>query len=174
MLVLRKVDPQDLAILYVWENKQENWLYGDTHNPLSHKDIYDYLEQTTGDIYKDGQLRLIIELESDETANKNAAIAIGCLDLYDFDAHNRKAGVGVFLDDKFRKKGYATLALEKLKDYAFSFLRLEQLYAFVCVSNTNSIALFEKSGFLKSGTLKHWQQGTDVAVYQCFNKNERV
>lgn len=169
MITLRKVEPEDLPLLFSWENEQDTWQYSDTHNPLSHKDIYDYIEQTTGDIYKDGQLRLMLELESGNNDIKSKTLTIGCIDLYDFDAHNRRAGVGVFIDAQQRQKGYATQALKKLKQYAFAFLRLEQVYALVSVENKDSLALFEKSGFTKSGTLRCWQQGADVAVYQCFN-----
>ena len=37
------------------------WADSDTHNPLSRHDLHQYIENTTGDIYRDGQLRLIIE-----------------------------------------------------------------------------------------------------------------
>ena len=58
---LRKLEPYDLPFLYQWENDAAMWVDADTHNPLSQQDLRGYIESTTGDIYKDGQLRLITE-----------------------------------------------------------------------------------------------------------------
>ena len=61
MIKLRKIEPNDLPFLYQWENDAASWADGANHNPLSQQDLRDYIASTTGDIYKDGQLRLIIE-----------------------------------------------------------------------------------------------------------------
>ena len=62
MVRLRKLEPSDLPFLYRWENDAAVWADSDTHNPLSQQDLRSYIENTTGDIYRDGQLRLIIRL----------------------------------------------------------------------------------------------------------------
>ena len=64
MIKLRKIEPKDLPFLYQWENDASVWADGSNHNPLSQQDLRTYIESTTGDIYKDGQLRLIIEKPS--------------------------------------------------------------------------------------------------------------
>ena len=69
MIRLRKLEPSDLPFLYQWENDASSWADGSNHNPLSQRDLRDYIESTTGDIYKDGQLRLIIE----EISNQQSA-----------------------------------------------------------------------------------------------------
>ena len=61
MIKLRKLEPSDLPFLYQWENDASAWADGSNHNPLSQQDLRDYIASTTGDIYRDGQLRLIIE-----------------------------------------------------------------------------------------------------------------
>ena len=61
MIKLRKIEPNDLPFLYQWENDAASWADGANHNPLSQQDLRDYIASTTGDIYRDGQLRLIIE-----------------------------------------------------------------------------------------------------------------
>ncbi|MBQ2520315.1 MAG: ribosome small subunit-dependent GTPase A [Paludibacteraceae bacterium] len=61
MVHLRKLEPSDLPYLYLWENDASVWADGSNHNPLSQQDLRDYIASTTGDIYRDGQLRLIIE-----------------------------------------------------------------------------------------------------------------
>ena len=76
IIKLRKLEPSDLPYLYRWENDASVWAAGDTHNPLSQQDLRDYIASTTGDIYKDGQLRLIIEDQSPITKNEvNRALA---------------------------------------------------------------------------------------------------
>lgn len=65
-IVLRKLEPEDLPQLYVWENDAEAWLDGNTHNPLSEADLREYILRTTDDIYQDGQLRLMICLASEK------------------------------------------------------------------------------------------------------------
>ena len=60
IIKLRKLEPSDLPFLYQWENDASVWADGANHNPLSQQDLRDYLASTTGDIYKDGQLRLVI------------------------------------------------------------------------------------------------------------------
>ena len=74
---LRKIEPTDLPFLYLWENDTNVWKDGDTHNPLSQQDLRNYIASTTGDIYQDGQLSLIIESETKDT--------LGCIDLYNLD-----------------------------------------------------------------------------------------
>ena len=58
MIKLRKIEPNDLPFLYQWENDAASWADGANHNPLSQQDLRDYIASTTGDIYRDGQLRL--------------------------------------------------------------------------------------------------------------------
>lgn len=158
---LRKLEPQDIPLMYLWENDSRSWQDGAVHNPLSQKDLRDYLSCTTGDIYKDGQLRLII------SSNQQS---VGCIDLYDFDPFNRKAGIGIYIDEAYRKSGYATKAIEQVVDYAFNMLDLSMLYAFVAESNTSSIRLFSKCGFKQTATLSRWTKRGDVLVFQLINR----
>ena len=69
MLRLRKIEPTDLPYLYQWENDARMWADSDTHNPLSQADLREYIASSTGDIYRDGQLRLIIEDSQLSTLN---------------------------------------------------------------------------------------------------------
>ena len=116
MLRLRKIEPSDLPFLYQWENDATMWADSDTHNPLSRHDLHQYIENTTGDIYRDGQLRLIIE--DSQLSTK----VVGCIDLFDFDARNRKAAIGMYIAPEARGKGVGKHAVHLLLDYAFNFL----------------------------------------------------
>ena len=86
MLRLRKIEPIDLPFLYQWENDASAWADSDNHNPLSQHELREYIDSSSGDIYRDGQLRLIIEDEGQ---------TLGCIDLFDFDARNRTEDVGM-------------------------------------------------------------------------------
>jgi Acetyltransferases, including N-acetylases of ribosomal proteins len=118
------------------------------------------------DIYQSKQLRLMIDLVEEK-------VTIGTIDLYDIDAHNRRAGIGILIDDDYRRRGFAKQALELMSNYAFDFLYLHQIYAYIAQSNTNSISLFEKAGYQSVGILKDWlQRGEefeDVYLSQLLN-----
>ncbi|MDR1557224.1 MAG: GNAT family N-acetyltransferase [Tannerellaceae bacterium] len=148
-LRLRLLEPEDLDLLYAWENDSSLWTSGSTVSPYSRYTLKEYLAESHLNIYEVRQLRLMIELLAPGTA-------AGLADLYDFDPHNRKAAVGILLDPRHQGKGIATQALNLLADYAFSFLKLHQLYAYIPVGNKPSEALFRRCGFSISGTLSDW------------------
>jgi diamine N-acetyltransferase len=165
---LRALEPEDLDALYEWENDSSVWRSGNTLSPYSRYMLKEYISQSHLTIYEQKQLRLMIELQ--ETGK-----VVGMVDLYDFDLHNKKAGVAILLDAEFRKKGIATEAIKLLTNYAFSFLKIHQLYAYIDVTNEASKALFVRCGFTVSGALSDWaltEDGfTDVLVLQCvFNR----
>ena len=82
--------------------------------------------------------------------------AIGLIDLFDFDAKHKRAGVGILIDVNYRKKGFAKEALELLEDYCFNHLDLNQIYANIVVDNLISKKLFEDLGYQKVGVKKDW------------------
>ena len=92
------------------------------------------------------QLRLMIDLCS-------TGATVGMLDLYDFDPHHRRAGVGILVDPLYQKNGLATEALELLAEYAFSYLKLHQLFVHIPIGNEPSKALFARCGFTVTGIL---------------------
>jgi diamine N-acetyltransferase len=146
---LRALEPEDLELLYKWENDPSIWSLGNTMSPYSRYVLKDYISRSHLNIYELKQLRLMIEL-------RESGEAIGMVDLYDFDPHNRKAGVGILLDPAYRGNGTATGALNLLIDYAFTFLKLRQLYAYTPVKNEPSRSLFTRSHFTLSGVLSDW------------------
>ena len=79
------------------------------------------------------------------------------LDLFDYDAINARAGVGIVLTDlSERSKGYAYDALNSIVNYSKDTLHLNQLYCSMHASNFASIQLFEKMNFSKTGQRKSW------------------
>jgi len=96
---------------------------------------------------------------------------IGSIDLFDFDPFHRRAGVGILIIAPERNKGYASEALDLLKNYAFHLLDLHQLFCNIGSDNQNSIDLFRKQGFEECGRKKDWiwHKGTwhDELIFQC-------
>lgn len=160
MLRLRKIEPSDLPFLYQWENDATMWADSDTHNPLSRHDLHQYIENTTGDIYRDGQLRLIIEESQLSTK------VVGCIDLFDFDARNRKAAIGMYIAPEARGKGVGKQAVQQLLDYAFDFLHLRMVYAIISVHNTSCSHIYEQMGFTPSSPLANWTLEGDAILWQ--------
>ena len=164
---LRKIEPSDLPFLYQWENDATMWADSDTHNPLSRHDLHQYIENTTGDIYRDGQLRLIIEDSQLLTLNSQLSTkVVGCIDLFDFDARNRKAAIGMYIAPDARGKGVGKQAVEHLLDYAFGFLHLRMLYAIISVHNTACSHIYEQMGFAPSSLLRDWTLEGDAILWQ--------
>jgi diamine N-acetyltransferase len=161
MIKLRAVEPSDASQLLLWENNPENWAISNTQIPFSLASINLFIEAQENDIYISKQVRFIIE---------NEAEMVGCIDLFDFDPKNLRAGVGILIEKAHRQKNYAFQALLELEKIARNTLFLNQLFAFIEIENEGSIALFQKSGFVQCGLLKSWQRTIngwkDVGVFQ--------
>ncbi|MDY6380118.1 MAG: GNAT family N-acetyltransferase [Bacteroidales bacterium] len=173
-ILLRKIEPSDLPFLYQWENDAASWADGANHNPLSQQDLRDYIASTTGDIYRDGQLRLIIEqitndqslinnITNDQSPITNATL--GCLDLFDFDPRNRRAAIGMYIAPEARGNGVGRQALEQLEQYAFGHLNLRVLYAVIATSNAPCSALFRSAGYTPSSPLSAWTLESDAILW---------
>lgn len=156
MILLRKLEPTDLPYLYRWENDASQWADSDTHNPLSQQDLRDYIASTTGDIYRDGQLRMMVVADGE---------TVGCIDLFDFDVRNRRAAVGIYIAPECRGRGYGRQALQLVEDYAFAHLYLRLLYAVVLTRNVASNALFSCAGYAASSPLVGWTVDSDAVFY---------
>lgn len=149
-IILRALEPGDLDVLYVWENDMENWLVSGTLAPFSRSVLAQYLETAQLDIFVNKQFRFLIERIEDSKP-------IGCIDLFDFDPANKRAGVGILIgDQQERSKGYASEALSLLEKYAFDVLDLHQLYCNITVDNAASLKLFERHQFKIAGQKKDW------------------
>jgi len=155
LIKLRALEPEDLDLLYAWENNMDTWAVSQTKIPFSKAVLKEYLSQAQQDIYAAKQLRLMITDKND--------VVLGCIDLFNFDPANGKAGVGILIaEEGNRNKGYGSAALTLLLDYGFSTLHLNQLYCNVIASNTRSIQLFKKQGFQEIGLKKQWLKVEDV------------
>jgi len=146
---LRPPEPEDIDILYKWENDMELWELSNTRTPFSKYILSEYIKNSFRDIYETKQLRFIIESGKNRPA--------GTIDLFDFDPYHLRAGIGILVySPEERNRGIAFDALEALTVYATDILGMKQLYANVGEDNAASIRLFEKAGFQKVGIKKDW------------------
>ncbi|PLW99220.1 MAG: GNAT family N-acetyltransferase [Marinilabiliales bacterium] len=152
---LRAPEPEDLNILYQWENNTNIWQVSQTLVPFSKYILKKYIENSHLDIYEIKQARFII-------CSTKEKRPVGAIDIFDFDPANAKAGVGILIgSENDYNKAYASNALQLLIDYCFSVLKLHQLYCNILESNKNSLALFEKYGFKITGKKEDWVKTTN-------------
>ena len=145
---LRAIEPEDLDLLYRIENDIKLWNIGATNVPYSRYTLHDYIANASGDIYTDRQVRMMIE-------NSEGKI-VGIVDIVNFDPSNRRAELGLVIEEPFRQMGYAQSVMTEVANYAVSVLHLHQLYAFIDITNTACVALFRTLGYRESATLKDW------------------
>lgn len=145
---LRALEPSDLDLIYSWENNPDVWEISHTLTPFSKFVLTQYLKNQHLDIYSSKQLRLVVMDQNN--------LAVGLIDLFDFDPKHRRAGVGILVDASSRGKGYAREALELIEDYCFNHLDFKQLYANVGFENSISLKLFESLRYQKVGVKKQW------------------
>ncbi|MEZ5197778.1 MAG: GNAT family N-acetyltransferase [Bacteroidales bacterium] len=118
---LRALEPQDVELLFQWENDEANWHLSNTVAPISKFVLEQYVISSEQDIYTSKQLRLIIEINKD-----GANVPIGSIDLFDFEPTHKRAGIGILILKEYRNKGFASESLEMLIDYGFNTLHLHQ------------------------------------------------
>ncbi len=167
---LRAPEPEDLELLYEWENNEAYWIISNTVTPFSKYTLKRYIENSHRNIYETGQLRLMIDHIKDN-------LTIGAIDIFDFDAFNKRAGLGILIaNEAYRRKGYASLALKCLSDYCFKTLQLHQLFCSILANNCESMELFKKNGFVQSGIKKEWVKTPDgyidEYIFQLINQSK--
>ena len=113
-IYLRALEPNDLEVLYHWENNPAIWKVSNTFAPFSKFVLEQYLVNAHEDIFTAKQIRLLI-CSIDNTP-------IGTIELFEFDAHHSRVGIGIMIDKDVENKGYATEALNLLMKYCFEIL----------------------------------------------------
>jgi diamine N-acetyltransferase len=167
---LRAVEPEDLELLYEWENNDSFWAVSNTISPFSKYTLKLYLENSHKNIYETGQQRLMIDLIPEK-------VTIGTIDIFDFDPFHNRAGLGILIvNEAYRRKGYATMSLKCLIDYCFKTLHMHQLFCNILANNCESIDLFKKQGFVEAGVKKDWIKTSDgyldEFLFQLINNQE--
>ena len=139
-IMLRSVDSSDIDTILLWENSNNEPLYGVYEEHFSREDVVQFIEnQQRFSLAETEQLRLMICSHDGER--------LGAVDLTEYDGE--KAFVSILIFDLCnRRKGFAENALRLAISYAES-LGLRSLYANIFPENLPSISLFKKVGFVK-------------------------
>ena len=145
---LRPLEPDDFNLLYKWENEIDAWISGNCSAPFSRHALWQYLQNYNCDIYATHEVRMIV---------LHAGKAVGMVDVFNFDALNSRAEVGVFVDKAHRRSGVGEMALRiAVENYAFGRLNLNQVYCTIRRSNEAALALFRQAGFANEVELPQW------------------
>jgi diamine N-acetyltransferase len=157
MITLRAVEPEDLTLLYIWENDRCVWHVSNTLAPFSKSQLKEYIESGPGNIFANQQLRMMIDSHDGTQTH-----TVGAIDLFDFDPIHRRAGLGILIaTEADRRQGFASEAIRQMVEYGKNVLFLHQLYCNIAASNTASVLLFEKAGFTAAGVKKDWLKTID-------------
>lgn len=172
ILELRAPEPQDIDRIMSLENDTSDWDASCNIAPFSRKQIWEYIANYRADIFESGQLRFMIVKTEDSQS-------VGMIDLFDFDAVNRRAFVGILIDGTCRGCGIGSMALELLADYCYRRLGMHQLVATTAVDNHSAVELFKSCGYRISGRLQSWlrrgESYRDVYVMQrLLTKSEQL
>ena len=161
---LRCAEPEDAPLIYKWENDRSVWRVSNNQAPYSLFQIEQFL-LSNNDLFSNKQLRLMID--------NPQSLSVGCIDLFNFDAVNQHAEVGLLIDSAFRHQGYAKESLQLLLEYTFNNLMLHQLFCSVDEKNIESQQVFLHLGFEKCGHRKQWiktpEGFLDVIYFQYIN-----
>ncbi len=145
---LRPLETEDLDFLLSTENNESFWEISNTQTPYSRHILQKYIENAHQDIYEAKQYRFVIcDVEN---------IAVGMIDLFDFNPQHKRVGIGILVLPNFQHKGYGKESLELVIDYAFNYLNVHQIFANITSDNFKSISLFEKFNFKRAGIKKDW------------------
>lgn len=144
---LRALEPEDLELLYTIENDTTLWACASQTAPYSRYQLREYIVQNNADIYKDEQVRFVID---------DGGEAVGLIDLFNFSPRHRRAELGIALLKTAQGRGLARQAIDKITEYAYDVVGMHQIYAIVAESNHSSLRMLEACGFECSAELKNW------------------
>ena len=119
-VTLRALEIEDLDAMYGWENDMSVWRVSGSIAPFPRNILSRLIDEQQFDIYATRQMRLVIECNKD-------GVAVGAVDLFEFDPQNRRAGIGVIVAPPYRRQGFAADALLCIERYAREVLHLHQL-----------------------------------------------
>jgi diamine N-acetyltransferase len=168
IIALRCAEPEDAQQIFLWENDRDIWRVSGTYVPFTRFQIEQFL-LNSNDLFSQKQLRLMIDMV--ETGE-----SIGCIDIFDYDNINSRAGLGILIDRAFRQQGYAKAALTLCIEYLFKNLLLHQVYCSIDETNTESQQLFLGLGFELCGKRIDWintpEGYLDTLEYQLIERKE--
>lgn len=139
---IRKFEEKDIVNKVRWINDDEN-------NQFLHYDLPLEVEKTQV-WFKNNQNRT----DRYDAVIEYQGIPVGVIGLLEI--ADGKAEYYVTLgENEFKGRGIAKQATMLLLEYAFTVLKIKEVYLYTEVGNLSAQALFEKSGFIKRGVEKN-------------------
>ncbi|MFN2533462.1 MAG: GNAT family N-acetyltransferase [Pyrinomonadaceae bacterium] len=134
----------DSSIMWQWINDREEVIFNSAYKPVNESQHNAWFEaiQQRRDVVIFG-IRLI---EADRL--------IGTCQLHGINTVHRSAELQIRLTADDRGKGYGTEAVQLLLQFGFIDLNLYRIYLHVFENNSRAIAVYEKTGFVREGTLR--------------------
>ncbi|MEG1554833.1 MAG: GNAT family protein [Rikenellaceae bacterium] len=150
-ITLRSLEPEDLEVLYKWENDSLLWQFSNNIAPFSRYMLKEYISSSlTDDIFCSRQQRFMI-------VEKQSERAVGAIDLFDYEPIHRNIGLGMLIyEESDRGKGYGREAVNQVIEYCRQILDIHSIYCNILSDNDFCISLFEKCGFIFVGERKEW------------------
>lgn len=128
-------------------------------------EITDEHIQTTIESFQNSENKLFIVIFRN--------IPIGMSMLYELSQKDKHSKIGVAFLDRYQDKGFGSVVVEFVANYAFQELGLNKVFGEVYDYNYKSISMLNKIGFRREGVLnKHLfrrNKMIDVYIYSLFN-----
>ena len=83
---------------------------------------------------------------------------VGIISLKNMDINSKKTNLGYWIGESFWGNGIASESVKLIINYAFSVLRLEEVYAYVYSQNKPSIRVLEKNGMTRVGEVNEYSK----------------
>lgn len=140
LIFLRLVELRDASLIFEWEKNKEIRRFTERDAPLT-IELIEAVVKEQQSVFDSGQIRFII-------CNKHTNVPVGLVDLYNIDFTIETAEVGIaIIDEVNRRKGFASAALDEIKEYAGNVIGVYCLRSFVEVDNLPSTILFKSLGY---------------------------
>lgn len=150
-ITLRKIEKDDLEELYSIYSNESLFKYRPGSAKKNKATVENMITHFERDFGK--KKTIFLGICSNEDLDK----IIGVGEIFDFDDKVNMVTVGYTLNEKCWGNGFATKAVEAMKDYLINVIGVNRVQAFVMTENIKSKNVLERSGFIKEGTIR---QGT--------------
>ncbi len=144
---IRELELDDANFILEIENNKSIWKVSNTTEEYNLRDIEIFISKNHLEGLSSGQKRWIIATKKE---------AVGCIDIFDYDAINQRAGIGIVIHPKFQNQKIGQQALALFIKYARKTIKLHQLYCTILEDNIASKLIFEKQGFKITGRRNEW------------------
>ena len=158
---LRAPEPDDVNMIYIWENLSDESHSSLRSGPLSRHQIQQFVDNYDGEIYSQGALRYMIDVDGQ---------TVGTIDVFDYDHRARHAFIGIYVSAAARRNGVGCKAIAEVERLMARNVGMHSLAALVAEDNLPSRKLFEKAGYKAVGILRDWltdgEKRINAIVYQ--------